>query len=152
MSYRMTRYLAIAVNTALKRQGSTLSRYTCCRSHFSNRAPHYHATRAAGHTSATGIHTSATVCVCVCVCVYIYKYIYSEAEPHGTENIFHIGQISALYKINNTDSSGRDYRICSHWEFPPYSSSALYKFHCRYTRTHTMTWITALSWKLPLGL
>jgi hypothetical protein len=30
-----------------------------------------------------------------------------KAEPHGTENIFHIGQISALYKINNTDSSGR---------------------------------------------
>jgi hypothetical protein len=22
-----------------------------------------------------------------------------KAEPHGTENIFHIGQISALYKI-----------------------------------------------------
>jgi hypothetical protein len=37
-----------------------------------------------------------------------------KAEPHGTENIFHIGQISALYKINNTDSSGQDYRICSH--------------------------------------
>jgi hypothetical protein len=38
-----------------------------------------------------------------------------KAEPHGTENIFHNGQISALYKINNADSSGRDYRICSHW-------------------------------------
>jgi hypothetical protein len=38
-----------------------------------------------------------------------------KAEPHGTENIFHIGQISALYKINNADSSGRDYRICSYW-------------------------------------
>jgi hypothetical protein len=38
-----------------------------------------------------------------------------KAEPHGTENIFHIGQISALYKINNTDSCGWDYRICSHW-------------------------------------
>jgi hypothetical protein len=42
----------------------------------------------------------------------LYSY---KAEPHGTENIFHTGQISALYKINNTDSSGRDYRICSHW-------------------------------------
>jgi hypothetical protein len=41
------------------------------------------------------------------------KFLY-KAEPHGTENIFHVGQISALYKINNTDSSGRDYRICSH--------------------------------------
>jgi hypothetical protein len=29
--------------------------------------------------------------------------------------MFHIGQVSALYRINNTDSSGRDYRICSHW-------------------------------------
>jgi hypothetical protein len=25
-----------------------------------------------------------------------------KAEPDGTENIFHIGQISALYKISNT--------------------------------------------------
>jgi hypothetical protein len=45
---------------------------------------------------------------------YTVKLVY-KADPHGTENIFHIGQISALYKINNTDSSGRDYRICSHW-------------------------------------
>jgi hypothetical protein len=50
-----------------------------------------------------------------------------KAEPHGTENIFHIGQISALYKINNTDSSGRDYKICSRANFrliqvPPYKS------------------------------
>jgi hypothetical protein len=33
-----------------------------------------------------------------------------------------------LYKINNTDSSGRDYRICSHWanfrliQVPPYTN------------------------------
>jgi hypothetical protein len=51
-----------------------------------------------------------------------------KAEPHGTVNIFHIGQISALYKINNTDPSGRNYRICSHWanfrliQVPPYTS------------------------------
>jgi hypothetical protein len=51
-----------------------------------------------------------------------------KAEPHGIENIFHIEQISALYKINNTDSSGRDYRISSHWanfrliKVPPYTS------------------------------
>jgi hypothetical protein len=51
-----------------------------------------------------------------------------KAEPHGTENIFHIGQIFALYKINKTDSSGRDYRIYSHWanfrliQVPPYTS------------------------------
>jgi hypothetical protein len=40
-----------------------------------------------------------------CVCVYLpYIYIYIQwnlykAEPHGTENIFHIGQVSALCKI-----------------------------------------------------
>jgi hypothetical protein len=36
-------------------------------------------------------------------------------ESQGIAYIFHISQVSALYKINNTDSSGRDYRICSHW-------------------------------------
>jgi hypothetical protein len=46
--------------------------------------------------------------------VTIFKYNLYKAEPHRTENIFHIGLISALYKINNTDSSGRNYRICSH--------------------------------------
>jgi hypothetical protein len=51
-------------------------------------------------------------------------------ESQGTEYIFHIGQVSALYKINNTDSSGRDYRICS--QFPPYSRSALDKFYYIY--------------------
>jgi hypothetical protein len=30
--------------------------------------------------------------------IYIQWNLY-EAEPHGTENIFHIGQVSALYKI-----------------------------------------------------
>jgi hypothetical protein len=55
-----------------------------------------------------------------------------KAEPHGTENIFHIGQISALYKINNTDSSGRDYTICSHSanfrliQVPPYPRVMVY--------------------------
>jgi hypothetical protein len=44
-----------------------------------------------------------------------------KAEPHGTENIFHTGQISALYKINNTDSSGREF---VHIE----QISALFKF------------------------
>jgi hypothetical protein len=39
-----------------------------------------------------------------------------KAEPHGTENIFHIGQISALYKINNTDSNFRPIQV------PPYTS------------------------------
>jgi hypothetical protein len=51
-----------------------------------------------------------------------------KAEPHGTENIFHIGQISALYKINNTDSSGRIEFV--HIE----QISALYKFHCSYRK------------------
>jgi hypothetical protein len=37
-----------------------------------------------------------------------------KVESQGTEYIFHIGQVSALYKINDTDSSGLDYRICSH--------------------------------------
>jgi hypothetical protein len=46
-----------------------------------------------------------------------------KAEPHGTENIFHIGQMSALYKINNTDSSGRDLEFV-HIE----QISALFKF------------------------
>jgi hypothetical protein len=56
------------------------------------------------------------------------------AEPHGTENIFHIGQISAFYKVNNTDSSGRDYRICSHWanfrliQVPPYTSFTVFNY------------------------
>jgi hypothetical protein len=36
-------------------------------------------------------------------------------ESQGTKYTFHVGQVSALCKINNTDSPGWDYRICSHW-------------------------------------
>jgi hypothetical protein len=63
---------------------------------------------------------------------FLVQWNLYKAEPHGTENIFHIGKISALYKINNTDSSGRDYRICSHWanfrliQVPPYTSFTVY--------------------------
>jgi hypothetical protein len=34
-------------------------------------------------------------------------------ESLGSEYIFHIGQVSALYKINNTDSFCRVYKICN---------------------------------------
>jgi hypothetical protein len=37
----------------------------------------------------------------------------ARARIHTYIYILHIGQVSALYKINHTDSSGRDYRICS---------------------------------------
>jgi hypothetical protein len=62
------------------------------------------------------------------VYIYIYIYIYTQwnlykAEPHGTENIFHSGQISALYKTNNTDSFGRTIEFV-HIE----QISALFKF------------------------
>jgi hypothetical protein len=36
-------------------------------------------------------------------------------ESQETEYTFHVGQVSAKKKkVNNTDSSGRDYGICSH--------------------------------------
>jgi hypothetical protein len=43
------------------------------------------------------------------------QYNLFKVESKVTEYIFHVGQIFTLYKINNADSSGRDYRICSHW-------------------------------------
>jgi hypothetical protein len=74
-----------------------------------------------------------------------------KAEPHGTENIFHIGQISALYKINNTDSSGRDYRICSHSanfrpiQVPPYISFTIYIYIYIYIKRNELAQATSLT-------
>jgi hypothetical protein len=78
-----------------------------------------------------------------------------KAEPYGTENIFHIGQISALYKIiNNTDySSGRDYRICSHWanfrliQVPPYTSFTVVPMlsPSRFTTAYARSWCVPLN-------
>jgi hypothetical protein len=68
-----------------------------------------------------------------------------KAETHGTENIFHIGQISVLYKLNNTDSSGRNYRICSHWanfhliQVPPYTSFTVFAFQMFNIQIHVHT-------------
>jgi hypothetical protein len=87
------------------------------------------------------------------VTAYIQWNLY-KAEPHGTENIFHIGQIFALYKINNTDSSGRDYRICSHWanfrliQVPPYTS---FTVHCRVRGTVTGRYEEDITPYLPLS-
>jgi hypothetical protein len=74
---------------------------------------------------------------------YIQWNLY-KAKPHGTENIFHIGQISALYKINNTDSSDRDYRICSHWasfrliQVPHYTSFTVLRNIVGHERTSNL--------------
>jgi hypothetical protein len=43
------------------------------------------------------------------------QYNLFQVDSQGIEYIFHTDQVSALHKINNTDSSGRDYRIWSHW-------------------------------------
>jgi hypothetical protein len=52
-------------------------------------------------------------------------------------------QVPALHKINNTDSSGRDYRICSHWasfrliHVPPWTRFAVYPFASSTRSAHT---------------
>jgi hypothetical protein len=88
---------------------------------------------------------------------HIYSKTCSKWNRKGL-NVFHIGQVSTLYKINNTGSSGRDYRICSRWasfhflHVPPWTSFTVYRWHS-YISTHwvrfsphQLLWLSGQQW------
>jgi hypothetical protein len=82
-----------------------------------------------------------------------------EGVSHYTPFITFQLSFIVVYKINNTDSSGRDYRICSHWanvrliQVPPYTSFTVciyvYSFS---SSSYLWTHVTLAILYLPLGI